>query len=119
MRTASSSARAGRRGTPASWANTSSSAGRIPVEVEYASELRYRDPILRQGDIVLVISQSGETADTLAAVRERSPEGRPGARDLQRGRLDHRARDGRRCVPPCGAKSAWRRRRRSPRRCSC
>lgn len=43
---------------------------RIPVEVEYASEFRYRDPILRKGDVVLVISQSGETADTLAAVRE-------------------------------------------------
>lgn len=43
---------------------------RIPVEVEYASEFRYRDPILNKGDVVLVISQSGETADTLAAVRE-------------------------------------------------
>ena len=43
---------------------------RIPVEVEYASEFRYRNPILRENDAVLVISQSGETADTLAAVRE-------------------------------------------------
>ena len=43
---------------------------RIPVEVEYASEFRYRNPILNEGDVVLVISQSGETADTLAAVRE-------------------------------------------------
>jgi glucosamine--fructose-6-phosphate aminotransferase (isomerizing) len=43
---------------------------RIPVEVEYASEFRYRDPILNDGDVVLVISQSGETADTLAAVRQ-------------------------------------------------
>ncbi len=43
---------------------------RIPVEVEYASEFRYRDPILQDGDVVLVISQSGETADTLAAVRQ-------------------------------------------------
>lgn len=42
---------------------------RIPVEVEYASEFRYRDPIIKKGDIVLAISQSGETADTLAAVR--------------------------------------------------
>ncbi|MGA1977543.1 MAG: glutamine--fructose-6-phosphate transaminase (isomerizing) [Bacteroidales bacterium] len=42
---------------------------RIPVEVEYASEFRYRDPIIRKGDIVIAISQSGETADTLAAVR--------------------------------------------------
>ena len=43
---------------------------RIPVEVEYASEFRYRNPILNKGDVVIVISQSGETADTLAAVRE-------------------------------------------------
>ncbi len=43
---------------------------RIPVEVEYASEFRYRDPILDRDTVVIVISQSGETADTLAAVRE-------------------------------------------------
>ena len=48
---------------------------RIPVEVEYASEFRYRNPILRDGDVVLVISQSGETADTLAAVREAQKKG--------------------------------------------
>ena len=41
---------------------------RIPVEVEYASEFRYRDPILYEDDIVIAISQSGETADTLAAI---------------------------------------------------
>lgn len=41
---------------------------RIPVEVEYASEFRYRDPILSADDVVIAISQSGETADTLAAV---------------------------------------------------
>ncbi|MBA9076017.1 glutamine--fructose-6-phosphate transaminase (isomerizing) [Rufibacter quisquiliarum] len=41
---------------------------RIPVEVEYASEFRYRNPIIREGDIVIAISQSGETADTLAAL---------------------------------------------------
>jgi glucosamine--fructose-6-phosphate aminotransferase (isomerizing) len=40
---------------------------RIPVEVEYASEFRYRNPILHSDDVVIVISQSGETADTLAA----------------------------------------------------
>ena len=50
---------------------------RIPVEVEYASEFRYRNPILRSGDAVLVISQSGETADTLAAVREAQRQGVP------------------------------------------
>ena len=43
---------------------------RIPVEVEYASEFRYRNPILGKNDIILVISQSGETADTLAALKE-------------------------------------------------
>lgn len=41
---------------------------RIPTEVEYASEFRYRDPIIQPGDIVIAISQSGETADTLAAI---------------------------------------------------
>ncbi len=41
---------------------------RIPVEVEYASEFRYRNPIINEGDIVIAVSQSGETADTLAAI---------------------------------------------------
>ena len=41
---------------------------RIPVEVEYASEFRYRDPIIGEDDVVIAISQSGETADTLAAI---------------------------------------------------
>ncbi|HEX7071008.1 MAG TPA: glutamine--fructose-6-phosphate transaminase (isomerizing), partial [Rhodothermales bacterium] len=48
---------------------------RIPVEVEYASEFRYRNPILRKNDVVIAISQSGETADTLAAVREAQKQG--------------------------------------------
>ena len=48
---------------------------RIPVEVEYASEFRYRNPIVREGTTVLVISQSGETADTLAAMREAQRKG--------------------------------------------
>lgn len=42
---------------------------RIPVEVEYASEFRYRNPIINKDDIIIAISQSGETADTLAAIR--------------------------------------------------
>ena len=46
---------------------------RIPVEVEYASEFRYRNPIINQGDIIIAISQSGETADTLVAI-ERAKE---------------------------------------------
>ena len=41
---------------------------RIPVEVEYASEFRYRNPVIRENDVVIAISQSGETADTLAAI---------------------------------------------------
>ncbi|MCK4753692.1 MAG: glutamine--fructose-6-phosphate transaminase (isomerizing) [Calditrichia bacterium] len=48
---------------------------RIPVEVEYASEFRYRNPILSKDDIVIVISQSGETADTLAAMKEGKEKG--------------------------------------------
>ena len=46
---------------------------RIPVEVEYASEFRYRNPIINKGDIIIAISQSGETADTLVAI-ERAKE---------------------------------------------
>jgi glucosamine--fructose-6-phosphate aminotransferase (isomerizing) len=49
--------------------------GSIPVEVEYASEFRYRSPIIQEGSIVFVISQSGETADTLAAMREAKRKG--------------------------------------------
>jgi glucosamine--fructose-6-phosphate aminotransferase (isomerizing) len=52
---------------------------RLPAEVEYASEFRYRNPILPPGTIVLAVSQSGETADTLAAMREAK---RKGARVL-------------------------------------
>jgi glutamine---fructose-6-phosphate transaminase (isomerizing) len=52
---------------------------RVPVEVEYASEFRYRNPIVDEGTAVLVISQSGETIDTLAAMREAR---RKGARAL-------------------------------------
>merc|ERR1711881_479745 len=42
---------------------------RVPVEVEYASEFRYRNPVLNEDDVVMAISQSGETADTVAAIR--------------------------------------------------
>ena len=48
---------------------------RIPVEIEYASEFRYRSPIIDPGTVVFVISQSGETADTLAAMREAKRKG--------------------------------------------
>ncbi|MBV9211564.1 MAG: glutamine--fructose-6-phosphate transaminase (isomerizing), partial [Acidobacteria bacterium] len=43
---------------------------RVPVEVDYASEFRYRDPVMDENTLLLVISQSGETADTIAALRE-------------------------------------------------
>jgi glucosamine--fructose-6-phosphate aminotransferase (isomerizing) len=48
---------------------------RIPTEVEYASEFRYRNPLVNIDDVVLLISQSGETADTLAALREAKSKG--------------------------------------------
>ena len=48
---------------------------RIPVEVDLASEFRYRDPILEEGTLVIVVSQSGETADSLAALREAKKKG--------------------------------------------
>jgi glucosamine--fructose-6-phosphate aminotransferase (isomerizing) len=50
---------------------------RIPVEVEYASELRYRNPVIEDGTLLIAISQSGETADTLAALRELKAQGVP------------------------------------------
>jgi glucosamine--fructose-6-phosphate aminotransferase (isomerizing) len=48
---------------------------RIPVEVEYASEFRYRNPIINKGDIIIAISQSGETADTLVAIERAKEQG--------------------------------------------
>lgn len=48
---------------------------RIPVDVELASEFRYRNPIINKNDLVIIISQSGETADTLAALREAKKQG--------------------------------------------
>jgi len=48
---------------------------RTPVEVEYASEFRYRDPVIERGSVMFAISQSGETADTLAAMKEAKRKG--------------------------------------------
>ena len=59
---------------------------RIPVEVEIASEFRYRDPIVDENTVVLAISQSGETADTLAAMEE-AQQGRHAVVDRQCHRL--------------------------------
>ena len=49
--------------------------GRMPVEVEYASEFRYRNPIINKGDIIIAVSQSGETADTLVAIERAKEQG--------------------------------------------
>ena len=48
---------------------------RIPVEVEYASEFRYRNPVIHKGDVIIAISQSGETADTLVAIERAKEQG--------------------------------------------
>ena len=48
---------------------------RIPVEVEYASEFRYRNPVVHKGDVIISISQSGETADTLVAIEKAKEQG--------------------------------------------
>ena len=66
--------------------------GRVPVEVDVASEFRYREAPLRKGDLAIFISQSGETADTLAALRYAKIAGRAHARGGQRADLDDRAR---------------------------
>lgn len=48
---------------------------RIPVEVEYASEFRYRNPVINKGDVIIAVSQSGETADTLVAIQTAKEQG--------------------------------------------
>ena len=65
---------------------------RVPVEVDVASEFRYREAPLRKGDLAIFISQSGETADTLAALRYAKARGRAHAIRGQRADLDDRAR---------------------------
>lgn len=51
------------------------SLAKVPVEVEYASEFRYKEPLINKNDVMIVVSQSGETADTLAALREAKANG--------------------------------------------
>ena len=72
---------------------------RIPVEVEYASEFRYRNPPIDRNTIVIAITQSGETADTLAALRESQAQGPSDAGAVQRRRQQHRPRGRRRRLP--------------------
>ena len=74
---------------------------KIPTEVEYASEFRYRNPIVEDGTVVMAISQSGETADTLAALREAKDRGGPVTWHHQYRGLDHRARNRRRRLSSC------------------
>ena len=57
------------------------SLAKIPTEVEFASEFRYRNPIVEDGTVLIAISQSGETADTLAALEEAHVELRMAARN--------------------------------------
>ena len=66
---------------------------RMPVEVDYGSEYRYRNPIVAPNTLAVVITQSGETADTLAALREAKRDGAAQHRDLQRRRQHGHARD--------------------------
>ncbi len=61
---------------------------RIPVEADIGSEFRYRNPIVGENDLIVAISQSGETADTLAALREGKAEGGDDPFHLQRGRVE-------------------------------
>ena len=75
---------------------------RIPVEVDIASEFRYRDPILDPTQLVVVISQSGETADTLAALRLAKKAGDQDPGYCQRGRFHHCTGGGHRPVHLCG-----------------
>ena len=90
---ASRSSPAAPRATPATSPNTGSSgSARLPVELDVASEFRYREAPLRKGDLAIFISQSGETADTLAALRYAKARGRAHAVGGQRADLDDRAR---------------------------
>ena len=71
---------------------------RLPVEMDIASEYRYRNPVVGAGDLVIGISQSGETADTLAAMRTGARARGDGARDHERDGLAGHARGRRRAV---------------------
>ena len=74
---------------------------RLPVEVDYGSEYRYRDPIVDRRTLAVVITQSGETADTLAALREAKRKGAQERRRLQRRRQHGDARGRRHHLHAC------------------
>lgn len=87
---------------------------RIPVEVEYASEFRYRNPVIYPDDVVIAISQSGETADTLAAVeiaKNREPSSTESATSSDRPSLVLRTADH---TSTWVRRSVWHRPKRSP-----
>ncbi len=93
---------------------------KIPARAEYASEFRYRNPIIEDGSVIIATSQSGETADTLAALQRSQGTRRPRAGCGQCRRLDDRPRD--RCggLPPRRARrSASHRPKRSSARSRC
>ena len=92
---------------------------RIPVEVEYASEFRYRNPIIRDTDVVLAISQSGETADTLAAIRSAKEAGAHISGSATWSGPASRAKPAQGLTPTQDQKLAWRAPRRSPPRLRC
>ena len=92
---------------------------RMPVEVDLGSEFRYRDPLIGPQDLLLAISQSGETTDTLAAFREGKEKRSPNLGHLQRGGQQPGPAIGRSCfIPMPDRKSAWRQRRPLPARLS-
>ena len=76
----------------------------IPTEVDIASEFRYRCPLVAKDNLFIAITQSGETADTLAAMREAKAQGRHGHYHLQRGRIHGEPGGGRRGLYPCGTR---------------
>ncbi len=80
---------------------------RIPTEVQYASEFRYRNPIVEDGTVVIAISQSGETADTLAALREAKEKGAMALGIVNVVGSTLRGRPTRACTCTPGLRSAW------------
>jgi glucosamine 6-phosphate synthetase-like amidotransferase/phosphosugar isomerase protein len=84
-------------------------AARIPCEVDLASEFRYRDPVVGPGDLIIAISQSGETADTLAAVKEARAAAAASSPSATSSIPRFRARRTARCTRTPGRRSALRR----------
>jgi glucosamine--fructose-6-phosphate aminotransferase (isomerizing) len=92
---------------------------KIPTECEYASEFRYRNPIIEDGTVVVAVSQSGETADTLAALHEAATAGRWRSAWSTSSARASRARPTRACTCGSAPRSASRAPRRSSGRSRC